>query len=103
MPGGLCENSEFAQKLKDMVQGFTKFEFIMRDKVARKNALRRDKLDQKTMDNVQIIGGGVWSYHGEKVTIIEPHGEFVRPVTATMRTKGEQKKRVKASELRALH
>ena len=42
MPVELCENSEFAEKPKDMAQGFTEFELVMRDEVAKKNALRRD-------------------------------------------------------------
>ena len=75
MPTELCENSEFAEKLKDMVQGFTEFELVMRDEVARKNALRRDKADQKTKDTEEFIVGGVMSYQGQKVTIVEPHGE----------------------------
>ena len=93
---------QFAEKLKDMVQGFTEFEFVMRDEVARKNALRRDKSDQKTKDTKELIVGGVMSYQGEKVTIMEPHGEVGRPVTATIRTKKDEEKRVKVSELRAL-
>ena len=62
VPKDLGENSEFAQRLKDMVQGFTEFEFVMWDEVARKNVLRRDKSDQKTKDTEEIIEGGVWSY-----------------------------------------
>ena len=36
------------------------------------------------------------------MTIIEPHGKVERPVTTTVRTKKEEEKRVKVSELRAL-
>ena len=85
-----------------MVQGFTAFEFVMRNEVARKNALRRDRPDQKTNVTEELTEGGVWSYQGEKVTIVEPHGEVGRPVTATVRTKKGENKRVKVSELRAL-
>ena len=46
--------------------------------------------------------GGVISYQGQKVTIVEPHGEVGRPVTATVRTKKREEKGVKVSELRAL-
>jgi hypothetical protein len=77
------------------MQGFTDFEFVMRDEVARKNAPRRDKSDQKTKDTEEFIVGGVMSYQGEKVTIVEPHGEVERPVTATIRTKQGEEKRVK--------
>ena len=87
MPRELCEDSEFAQRLKEMVQGFTDFEFVMRDEVARKNALRRDKSNQKTKDGDDLEVGSVWSYQGEKVAIVEPHGEVGRPVTATVRMK----------------
>ena len=93
MPTELSKNSEFAEKLKDMVQGFTKFEFVMKDEVARKYALRIDTSDQKTKDFEELNTGGVMRYQGEKVTIVEPHGEVGRPVTATIRTtKGEEKK-----------
>jgi hypothetical protein len=102
MPRELCEDSEFAQRLKEMVQGFTEFEFVMRDEVARKNALRRDKSNQKTKDGDYLEVGSVWSYQGEKVAIVEPHGEVGRPVTATVRMKDGNTKRVKVSELRAL-
>ena len=102
MPRELCEDSEFAQRLREMVQGFTEFEFVMRDEVARKNALRRDKSSQKTRDGDEINVGSVWSYQGEKVTMVEPHGEVGRPVTATVRTKEGHTRRVKVSELRAL-
>ena len=102
MPRELCEDSEFAQRLKEMVQGFTEFEFVMRDEVARKNALRRDKSNQKTKDGDDLEVGSVWSYQGEKVAIVEPHGEVGRPVTATVRMKDGNTKRVKVSELRAL-
>ena len=74
----------------------------MRDEIARKNALRRDKSDQKTKGTEELIVGEVMSYQGEKVTIMEPHGEAGRPVTATIRTKKGEEKRVKVSELRAL-
>ena len=53
----LCENNEFAEKLKDMVQGFTEFELVMRDEVARKNALRRDTSDQRTKDTEGSVVG----------------------------------------------
>ena len=102
MPRELCEDSEFAQRLKEMVQGFTEFEFVMRDEVARKNALRRDKSNQKTKDEDELNVGSVWSYQGKKVTIVEPHGEVGRPVTATVRMKEGGTQRVKVSELRAL-
>ena len=54
MPKDLGGNSEFAQRLRDMVQGFTEFEFVMRDEVARKNALRRETNQirrQRTLKN----------------------------------------------------
>ena len=49
--------------------------------MARKNALRRDKSNQKTKDEDELNVGSVWSYQGKKVTIVEPHGEVGRPVT----------------------
>ena len=104
MPKELCENNEFAQRLREMVQGFTKFEFVMRDEVVRKNVLKRDKPDQKTKDSDALNIGDVWSYQGKKVAIVEPHGEVGRPVTAaaTMRTMDGRTHRVKVSELRTL-
>ena len=62
MPTELCENNEFAEKLKDMVQGFTESELVARDEVARKNALRRVNSNQTTNDTEECIVGGVLSY-----------------------------------------
>ena len=79
-----------------------RFELVMRDEVVRKNALRKDKSDQKTKDTEEFVVGGVMSYQGEKVTIVEPYGEVGRPITATIRTKKGEEKRVKVSKLRVL-
>ena len=62
MPAELCENSEFAEKLKDRVQDFKEFELVMRDEVERKSAPRRNNADQKTKDTTEFSVGGVMSY-----------------------------------------
>jgi hypothetical protein len=48
------------------VKYFTECELVMRDEVARKNALRRDNSDQQTRD-VDIKEGNVMSYQGRRL------------------------------------
>ena len=99
IPEDLCEDMEFVKRLGKLVKDFTEYELVMRDEVARKNALRRDKSDQQTRD-VDIEEGSVVSYQGKKVEIIALHGEVDRPVTATVRImKNGTEMRVKVCEL----
>ena len=90
---------EFVKRLEELVKDFTGYELVMRDEVARKNALRRNKSDQKTRD-VDIKEGSVMSYQGKKAEIIALHGEVDRPVTATVRImENDAEMRVKVCEL----
>ena len=61
IPEDLCEDMEFVKRLGEVVKDFTECELVMRDEVARKNVLRRDKSDQQTRD-VDIEEDSVVSY-----------------------------------------
>ena len=99
IPKDLCGDTEFVKRLEELVKDFTEYELVMRDEVARKNALRRDKSNQQTRD-VDIKEGNVMSYQGKKVEIMALHGEVDRPVTATVSImKNGTEMRVKVCEL----
>ena len=71
IPKDLCEDMAFVKRLEELVKDFTEYELVMRDEVARKNALRRDKSDQQTRDVDSEREGSEMSYQGKKV---EDHG-----------------------------
>ena len=92
IPAG--EDQEFARKLKVLVDELVEYEHHLRDDVARKNALRRDKADQVTQgshaQNFEMNVGDVVSMEGRSCGIAELHGEPGRPVTVTIRDKGKE-------------
>ena len=98
------KQTEFMTRLQGMVDDFVKQEFAGRDEEARKNALRRDKNDQKTKAvDLKITEGDVVSHEGIQWNVEVLHGEIGHPVTATIvSVKGDKQKRVKVKELRRM-
>jgi hypothetical protein len=101
MPAG--EDQVFAAKLKGLVGELVEYEHHLRDDVARKNALRKDKEDQVTLgshaQNFEMSVGDMVSMEGRSCKILELHGEPGRPVTATILDRGKER-RVLKEELR---
>jgi hypothetical protein len=105
VPAGIGkEGKQFVELLKDLVGGMMEYERVMRDEVARKNALRRDKAAQKTtVIHYDFEEGEIVSHAGAKWKITELHGEVGRPVTATMvAVHGDKEKRARVDELAKL-
>jgi hypothetical protein len=77
------ESFEFVEKLKNHVDALTTYELHLRDEIARKNALRRDKGNRQTnaMD-FRFSEGDEVSYDGTKYRVKELYGPSERPVTA---------------------
>ena len=66
--------------LKDLVGGMMEYERVMRDEIARKNALRRDKTSQKTtIIHYSFEEGEIVSHAGAKwkmtATMVAVHGD----------------------------
>ena len=95
------EGKQFVHMLKDLVGGMMEYERVMRDEVARKNALRRDKTAQKTtVVQYNFEEGEIVSHAGAKWKVLEMHGEVGRPVTATIvAIHGGKEKRARVDEL----
>ena len=76
------------------------YERVMRDEIARKNALRRDKTALKTtVIRYDFEEGEIVSHAGAKWKITELHGEVGRPVTATMvAVHGDKEKRARVAQ-----
>jgi hypothetical protein len=98
------EETAFVRRLRNVTQDLMEYEHHLRDDVARKNAMRRDKDDQMTKHGLKIRldmqVGDMVSHEGKKVKIEALHGEPDRPVTATVRTDLGKEKRVRFAELR---
>lgn len=99
---------EFVAKLRGLVGEQMEFEHHMRDEVARKNALRRDKQDQTIRYTgaraLQVAEGDEVSHEGRSAVLKGKHGEPGRPVTATIEVETQKgqpvEKRVRFDELR---
>ena len=80
------------------------YERVMRDGIAKKNALRRDKTPQKTtVIHYDFEEEENVSHARAKWKITELHGEVGRPVTVTMvAVHGEKETRARADELAKL-
>ena len=105
IPAGIGkEGKQFVGMLKDLVGGMMEYERVMRDEIARKNALRRDKASQKTtVIHYDFEEEEIVSHAGAKWKILELHGEVGRPVTATIvAVQGNKEKRARVDELAKL-
>ena len=79
------ENKEFIEILRKRTEGMLAYDIEMRDEVARKNAMRRDKADQQTnKTSFDLRVGDKVSYEGVAWTLTKVTGDGGRAITAEL-------------------